>query len=336
MAKIGIVGTGTWGTALGIHLSENGHEVELWSKFPEEIESLSRTHTHINLPGAVIPDAVAFTTDLQKVCMDKDIIVMAVPSIFTRQTSRQMRDYIRMNQIIVCVAKGIEEDTLKTQTDIIEEELPMAEATVLSGPSHAEEVSRGIPTAVVVGARNKKTAEYIQTVFMSTRFRVYISPDILGIEVGGALKNVIALSAGMVDGLGYGDNTLAALITRGITEMGRLGTAMGCDLITFYGLTGLGDLIVTCQSKHSRNRRAGVLIGKGYNYEQAMKEVKMVVEGVYSAKAGKQLADKYNVEMPIIEEVNQILFDNKAPKDAVVDLLCRDKTIEHPMLSWDK
>lgn len=336
MAKIGIVGTGTWGTALGIHLSENGHEVELWSKFPEEIESLSKTHTHINLPGAVIPDAVAFTTDLQKVCMDKDIIVMAVPSIFTRQTSRQMRDYIRMNQIIVCVAKGIEEDTLKTQTDIIEEELPMAEATVLSGPSHAEEVSRGIPTAVVVGARNKKTAEYIQTVFMSTRFRVYISPDILGIEVGGALKNVIALSAGMVDGLGYGDNTLAALITRGITEMGRLGTAMGCDLITFYGLTGLGDLIVTCQSKHSRNRRAGVLIGKGYNYEQAMKEVKMVVEGVYSAKAGKQLADKYNVEMPIIEEVNQILFDNKAPKDAVVDLLCRDKTIEHPMLSWDK
>lgn len=336
MAKIGIVGTGTWGTALGIHLSENGHEVELWSKFPEEIESLSRTHIHINLPGAVIPDAVAFTTDLQKVCMDKDIIVMAVPSIFTRQTSRQMRDYIRMNQIIVCVAKGIEEDTLKTQTDIIEEELPMAEATVLSGPSHAEEVSRGIPTAVVVGARNKKTAEYIQTVFMSTRFRVYISPDILGIEVGGALKNVIALSAGMVDGLGYGDNTLAALITRGITEMGRLGTAMGCDLITFYGLTGLGDLIVTCQSKHSRNRRAGVLIGKGYNYEQAMKEVKMVVEGVYSAKAGKQLADKYNVEMPIIEEVNQILFDNKAPKDAVVDLLCRDKTIEHPMLSWDK
>ena len=336
MAKIGIVGTGTWGTALGIHLSENGHEVELWSKFPEEIESLSKTHTHINLPGAVIPDAVAFTTDLQKVCMDKDIIVMAVPSIFTRQTSRQMRDYIRMNQIIVCVAKGIEEDTLKTQTDIIEEELPMAEATVLSGPSHAEEVSRGIPTAVVVGARNKKTAEYIQTVFMSTRFRVYISPDILGIEVGGALKNVIALSAGMVDGLGYGDNTLAALITRGITEMGRLGTAMGCDLITFYGLTGLGDLIVTCQSKHSRNRRAGVLIGKGYNYEQAMKEVKMVVEGVYSAKAGKQLADKYNVEMPIIEEVNQILFDNKAPKDAVVDLLCRDKTIEHPMLSWGK
>ncbi|MDO4438169.1 MAG: NAD(P)H-dependent glycerol-3-phosphate dehydrogenase [Eubacteriales bacterium] len=336
MAKIGIVGTGTWGTALGIHLSNNGHEVELWSKFPDEIESLSKNHTHINLPEAVIPDGVAFTTDLKKVCMDKDIIVMAVPSIFTRQTACQMKPYIRVNQIVVCVAKGIEEDTLKTQTDIIEEELPMAEATVLSGPSHAEEVSRGIPTAVVVGARNKKTAEYIQNVFMSTRFRVYISPDILGIEVGGALKNVIALSAGMVDGLGYGDNSLAALITRGITEMGRLGTAMGCDLITFYGLTGLGDLIVTCQSKHSRNRRAGVLIGKGYNYEQAMEEVKMVVEGVYSAKAGKQLAMKYNVEMPIVEEVNQILFNNKAPKDAVNDLLCRDKTVEHPMLSWDK
>ena len=229
------------------------------------------------------------------------------------------------------VAKGIEAHTLTTLTDMIEEELPGVHACVLSGPSHAEEVSRGLPTTCVVGARDKKTAEYLQNIFMSPVFRVYISPDILGIELGGALKNVIALAAGTADGLGYGDNTKAALITRGITEIVRLGVAMGAKAETFYGLSGIGDLIVTCASKHSRNRKAGYLMGQGRTMEQAMTEVKMVVEGVYSAKAGLELSRKYQVEMPIIEQVNQVLFEGKEPGEAVRELMVRDKKIE----SWD-
>lgn len=218
-----------------------------------------------------------------------------------------------------------------TLTDMIEEEIPGCQACVLSGPSHAEEVSRGLPTTCVVGAGDKKTAEYLQNVFMSPVFRVYISPDILGIELGGALKNVIALAAGTADGLGYGDNTKAALITRGITEIARLGIAMGARADTFYGLSGIGDLIVTCASRHSRNRKAGYLLGQGKTMEQAMDEVKMVVEGVYSAKAGLELAKKYQVEMPIIEQVNQVLFEEKSPSAAVQELMVRDKKIE----SWD-
>lgn len=218
-----------------------------------------------------------------------------------------------------------------TLTDIIEEEIPGAKGCVLSGPSHAEEVSRGLPTTCVVGAKDKETAEFLQNIFMSPVFRVYISPDILGIELGGALKNVIALAAGTADGLGYGDNTKAALITRGITEIARLGIAMGAKADTFYGLSGIGDLIVTCASKHSRNRKAGYLMGQGRSMQQAMDEVNMVVEGVYSAKAGLALSQKYKVEMPIIEQVNKVLFEGKAPAVAVKELMVRDKKIE----SWD-
>ncbi|MEG0369861.1 MAG: NAD(P)H-dependent glycerol-3-phosphate dehydrogenase, partial [Hungatella sp.] len=232
-------------------------------------------------------------------------------------------------------AKGIEESTLMTLSEIIEEELPGANVAVLSGPSHAEEVSRGLPTTCVTGAKNRQTAEYIQTIFMSPVFRVYTSPDILGIELGGSLKNVVALAAGIADGLGYGDNTKAALITRGITEIAKLGTRMGGKFETFCGLSGIGDLIVTCASMHSRNRRAGILIGQGASMEEAMQEVKMVVEGVYSAKAALALSKKYGISMPIIEQVNQVLFEGKPAAEAVKDLMMRDKTIEAANIPWD-
>ena len=334
MAKIGIAGSGTWGTALSIHLINTGHEVTLWSALKDEIEEIGRTGEHRNLPGVKLPGGICYTASDEELCRDKDIIVLSVPSIFTRQTARRLAPCIREDQIVLNLAKGIEEGSLLTQTEITEAELPKAQVCVLSGPSHAEEVSRGLPTAVVVGAGKRETAEFIQNVFMSPVFRVYTSSDIRGIEIGGSLKNVIALAAGMSDGLGYGDNALAALITRGIAEMSRLGKAMDCDPETFFGLTGIGDLIVTCGSRHSRNRRAGVLIGKGKSVKEAMDEVQMVVEGVYSAKAGKQLAEKYQVSMPIVEEVNRILFEDKAASEAVKDLMCRDKREEHAAVKW--
>ena len=244
-----------------------------------------------------------------------------------------MKPFCKEGQLIVDVAKGIEENTLDTMTQIIKEELPMAETAVLSGPSHAEEVSRGLPTLCVAGSRKKNVAEYVQSTFISPVFRVYTSPDVLGIETGAALKNVVALAAGIADGLGYGDNAKAALITRGMAEIARLGIAMGGKYQTYTGLSGIGDLIVTCASMHSRNRRAGILIGKGYTMEEAMKEVQMVVEGVYSAKAARSLAKKYNVSMPIVEEVNQVLFEGKPAKEAVADLMLRDKRIVRTSLA---
>ncbi len=328
MAKTAIIGSGTWGMALSCLLFANNHEVTVWSALPQEIESLSTTRRMKNLPDLVIPDSMEFTADLETAMRDKDFLVMAVPSIYVRQTAARMRPFCREGQIIVNVAKGIEESTLMTLTSIIEEELPMADVAVLSGPSHAEEVSRRLPTTCVAGAKTAGTAEYIQNQFMNPVFRVYTSQDMLGIEVGGALKNVIALAAGIADGLGYGDNTKAALITRGIHEIARLGIAMGGKQETFAGLTGIGDLIVTCASMHSRNRRAGILIGKGYTMKEAMDEVQMVVEGVYSAKAGLALAEKYQVPVPIISEVNQVLFGGKQPEAAVLDLMMRNKTVE--------
>ena len=241
---------------------------------------------------------------------------------------------MKAGQIIVCVAKGIEENTLMTLSDIVEEEVPAAEVAVMCGPSHAEEVGVGLPTTVVAGAKKRKVAEGVQDIFMNEVFRVYTSPDVLGMELGGSLKNVIALAAGMADGLGYGDNTKAALITRGITEMSRLAIKMGAKAETLSGLTGIGDLIVTCESRHSRNRKAGMLIGQGYTMKQAMDEVKMVVEGVYSAKAAIALAKKYGVDMPIIEEVNCVLFEDKPAKEAVRELMMRDRRAEHSALEW--
>ena len=329
MAKVSIIGAGSWGLGLAILLNNNGHGVKVWSVFPEEIEELKVTRENKKcLPGVKIPETIEFTADTEYAVTTADVIVMAVASPYTRSTSKIIAPFVKKGQYIVNVGKGIEEDSLLTLCQIIEEEIPNVTVAVLSGPSHAEEVGRGIPTTCVIGTHKKKDAEYLQNIFMSDVFRVYTSPDMLGICIGGALKNVIALAAGIADGLGYGDNTKAALITRGIAEIARLGIAMGADAITFTGLSGIGDLIVTCASMHSRNRRAGILIGKRYTKDEAMKEVQMVVEGVFSAKAALQLAKKYNVEMPIVEQVNEVLFDDKSPADAVRELMLRDKKIE--------
>jgi len=335
MANIGVIGAGSWGIALSVLLSNNGHDVKVWSIIEEEIKMLKEYHEHKDkLPGVILSDKITFTTNLKEVVEGMDLLVMAVPSPFVRKTAADIKDFVSDGQIIVNVAKGIEENTLMTLSQIIEEEVPQAEVTVLSGPSHAEEVGRGIPTTIVVGAKSKETAEYIQNIFMSEVFRVYISPDVLGIELGAALKNVVALAAGIADGLGYGDNTKAALITRGITEIARLGMAMGGKFETFCGLSGIGDLIVTCASMHSRNRRAGILLGQGKTMDEAMSEVKMVVEGVYSAKAALGLARKYDVQIPIIEQVNQVLFENKPASETMKELMTRDKKSESSNMPW--
>ena len=334
MAKIGIVGSGSWGIALAVLLYNNGHHVSVWSALPEEITEMKTTGRHHTLPDLVLPDGMMFTESLEEVMKDKDVLVTAVPSVYVRSTAQKMKPYCREGQIIVNVAKGIEESTLKTLSEILEEELPMADVAVLSGPSHAEEVSKGLPTTCVAGAHSKKTAEYVQSVFMSEAFRVYTSPDTQGIELGGSLKNVIALAAGIADGLGYGDNTKAALITRGIAEIARLGVKMGGAIESFTGLTGIGDLIVTCASVHSRNRKAGYLIGQGMSMQEAMDEVKMVVEGVYSTKAAVKLGKEYGVSLPIIDKVNEVLFEGKDPREAVNELMLRDSKAEHTALPW--
>ena len=332
MAAIGVIGSGTWGTALAILLNGNGHKVDLWSALPQEAETLKNTRIHPNLEQTRIPDAIGITDNLKQAMGGKDLLVMSVPSVYVRQTAARMKPWLKDGQIVVNVAKGIEESTL---SHVIEEELPLACVAVLSGPSHAEEVSRGLPTTCVAGASRKETAEYIQSLFMNEVFRVYTSPDVLGIELGGALKNVIALAAGIADGLGCGDNTKAALITRGIAEITRLGVAMGGRAETFSGLTGIGDLIVTCASMHSRNRRAGILIGQGYSMDAAMEKVKMVVEGVYSAKAALALSERYHVSMPIVEQVNAVLFKGVSPQDALKELMLRDRRMENSGLEWE-
>ena len=335
MAKIGIIGAGTWGTALAVLLNNNGHEVTIWSIIPEEVEMLRTKRQHEKkLPGVILAPNIDVTGDLEDAMTDKDILVLAVPSPFTRSTAHSMRAFCKEGQKIVDVAKGVEEKTLMTLSQIIEEEIPQADVAVLSGPSHAEEVGKCIPTTCVVGAHSRETAEYLQNIFMSKVFRVYTTPDMLGMELGGALKNVIALAAGMADGLGYGDNTKAALITRGIAEIARLGIKMGGIPETFYGLTGIGDLIVTCASVHSRNRKAGYLIGQGKSMQESMDEVGMIVEGVYSAKAAIRLAQKYQVELPIIEQVNKILFEDKKAADALNDLMLRDPKTESDAGAW--
>lgn len=337
MTKVSIIGAGSWGIAIAMLLNGNGSKVTVWSVLKDEIAMLREKREHTKcLPGVKIPEDIVFTDDLEEALKEPDIIVLAVASPYTRNTARQMSRYVKEGSIVVNVGKGIEESTLMTLCQVVEEEIPQARVAVLSGPSHAEEVGRGIPTTCVVGTRRRADAEYIQNVFMNNAFRVYTSPDMLGICLGGSLKNVIALAAGMADGLGYGDNTKAALITRGIAEITRLGVKMGGKPQTFSGLSGIGDLIVTCESMHSRNRRAGILIGQGYTAEEAMKEVQMVVEGVYSAKAALKLAKKYDVSMPIVENVNYILFDNMKASDAVKELMLRDKTIENSELPWEE
>lgn len=336
MAKVSVIGAGSWGTALAVLLHKNGHSVTLWSYLESEVNMLKNEREQRDkLPGVKIAEDMYITADLKEAVLNQDVVVLAVPSVAIRETARKCAFFAQSGQVFVCVAKGIEENSLLTMTEVIQEEIPNVDVAVLSGPSHAEEVGRQLPTTVVVGAKTKDTALYLQNIFMNETFRVYISSDMMGIELGGALKNVIALAAGIADGLGYGDNTKAALITRGIAEISRLGLAMGGKYETFSGLTCTGDLIVTCASVHSRNRKAGYLIGRGYTYKEAMEEVNMVVEGVYSAKAAIALGHKYKISLPIIEKINEILFEDMSAKEAVKELMLRDKTVEHSLVEWE-
>ena len=324
MSEVGVIGAGSWGTALSRVLADNGHSVTVWSCIEEEVKMLTEKHMQEDkLPGVLLPESIRYTTDLKLAMQGKEFLVLAVPSPFTRGTARKMATYIKDDQIIVSVAKGIEDKTFFTLTNVITDEIPTAETAALSGPSHAEEVVRQLPTTVVAAAAGRAVAESIQNLFMNENFRVYTSPDVLGVELGGALKNVIALAAGISDGLGYGDNCKAALITRGISEIAGLAVKMGAYPETLNGLSGIGDLIVTCESMHSRNRKAGFLIGQGRSAEEAMAEVKQVVEGVFSARAALHLSQKYDIEMPIITEVNRVLFEKKDPRQAVGDLMLR-------------
>ena len=325
MAEIGIVGSGSWGCAMAWLLGNNSHRVTLWTHKKEYLDMFVKYHENTDrLPGVKLPDNIRYTLSLEEAVKGKDIIVCAVPSKAIRETAGKLKNCIADGQIIVVLTKGIEEGTLKTMTEVVEEVVPQAKVAALSGPTHAEEVGRGLPSTIVAATRDEETAKYIQQQFNTPVFRVYTSTDILGVEIGAALKNVIALAAGMSDGLGYGDNTKAALITRGIAEITRLGVAMGADQATFYGLSGIGDLIVTCSSVHSRNRKAGFYMGQGMTYKEAMDKVHQVVEGVYSAKAAYELSKHYHVEMPVVAQVNQILFHNKPVGEAVSELMGRD------------
>lgn len=328
--KIGIIGSGSWGCANAVMLANAGHDIYLWSWKQEEADTLQKDRENKkHLPGIKFPENITCSHNIQECVNDANLVICVVPSPAVRNTAKQLSPHIKKNQLILNLSKGLERDTLKTLSQILEEEIPHAQIAVMSGPSHAEEVSRNLPTTNVVAAKDLKTAEFIQNIIMGPNFRIYTSTDILGVELGGALKNVIALCAGISDGLGYGDNTKAALITRGIAEITRLGIAIGAQPETFSGLSGIGDLIVTCTSMHSRNRRAGILLGKGKSLSETLEEIGMVVEGVNTASSAFELAKKYNVSMPITEEANLILFSGKNPKDAVYNLMMRDKKSEH-------
>ena len=337
MSKIGVLGAGTWGMALARMLYESGHKVCIWSALKKEVEEFSATRRHPNLPGMVIPDGIAFTGEIAEVCKGRDILLFAVPSPFVRSTARSAAPYIRDGQIIVDVAKGIEADTLLTMTGIIAQELnnPTVKLVALSGPTHAEEVAKDMPTTIVSACEDRDVAEFVQTVFWGTCMRVYTNDDVLGVELCGAMKNVIALAAGVATGLGYGDNAKAALITRGMAEISRLGMDMGCREQTFGGLAGIGDLIVTATSMHSRNNRCGMLIGQGVPVEEATKQVGMVVEGINALPAAIALKKKYDVEMPIVEAAYAVVFRGIPPKNVVQQLMGRGKKPELPPAAWD-
>ncbi|MBQ7668036.1 MAG: NAD(P)H-dependent glycerol-3-phosphate dehydrogenase [Clostridia bacterium] len=326
--RVAVIGSGSFGVALSCLLNNNGHSVKIWSRSDDEIRQINEDRVMERyLPGLKIPDGIFAYKDMGVAVKDIDLVVLAVPSVAIRECSKNLSEYLT-NQIIVNVAKGIEEATLSRLSEVIYEETKSKKIAILSGPSHAEEVSKCMPTVVAVSSNDREICDIVSDVFMNEYFRVYPNDDLVGVELGGALKNVIALCAGVSDGLGFGDNTKAGLITRGLAEITRLGVKMGGRQETFSGLTGLGDLVVTCASVHSRNHRAGELIGKGYNPKDAVAEVKMVVEGVNTAKAALKLGEKYGVELPIIEQANKVLFENKNPKDAVLDLMVRTKKYE--------
>lgn len=330
MTKIGVLGAGTWGMALARMLCVSGHEVTVWSAIEKEIDEFSATRRHPNLPGMVIPEELRFTKSMEEVCHGKEILLFAVPSPFVRSTARKAAAFIKTGQIIVDVAKGIEADTLFTMTQIISDEIknPEVKLVALSGPTHAEEVAKDLPTTIVSACRDMEAAKRVQEVFGNTCMRVYTNDDVLGVELCGAMKNIMALASGVALGLGYGDNTKAALITRGMAEITRLGTAMGCKPQTFYGLAGIGDLIVTATSVHSRNNRCGLLLGQGVAPIDAVKQVGMVVEGINALPAAMKLAEKYQVEMPLAAAVNAVVNEGADPREAVAKLMARDQTSE--------
>lgn len=336
--SIGVLGAGTWGMALARMLCNSGNSVTVWSALDTEVEEFSATRRHPNLPGMEIPEKVNFTKSIEQVCTDKDVLLFAVPSVFVRATARKAAPYICDGQIIVDVAKGIEADTLFTMTQIIADELknPTVKLVALSGPTHAEEVAKDLPTTIVSACEDLEAAQQVQQIFSNTCMRVYTNDDVLGVELCGALKNVIALASGVATGMGYGDNTKAALITRGMAEVSRLGTAMGCREQTFGGLAGIGDLIVTATSRHSRNNRCGMLLGQGVSPEEAVKQVGMVVEGLNALPAAMRLKEKYQVEMPIVEAVDALVNHGVTPAETVRSLMDRQQTHELPYVALDK
>lgn len=334
MKTVAVIGSGSWGTALAVQLKKAGNNVILWSFKEEEARAiLSERENKEFLPGIKLDPDITVTYKDEDVTW-ADMFVLSTPSKFTRNMAKRFSKYIKKDQIVVNVAKGLEDKTFLRLSQVIKEEIPQCKVAVLSGPSHAEEVGKGIATAIVAASEDEEVAKEVQDTFMTEMFRVYRNSDIIGVELGGALKNLIALAAGISDGLGYGDNTKAALMTRGLAEIIRLGVAMGAKLETFAGLTGIGDLIVTCTSMHSRNRRAGILLGQGKSLKETLNEVHMVVEGVSNAHAAYNLAKKYNVDMPITSEINDVLYNGKAADKAVYDLMTRDKAEESNLYNY--
>lgn len=327
MCKIAIIGSGSWGVALATHLARCGNEIKIWSFDEEEKRLINEERKCKFLPGLVIHENISCSNELEEVIEGAEFILHVTPSKFTRQTFQKYKNYVNDKPIIIC-SKGFEKETLKTLDEVIQEELPTAKIGVLSGPSHAEEVSIAMPTVLVVASKHDDILKKIQNTFMCNEMRIYTSKDVKGVELGGALKNIIAFCAGVAAGIGLGDNTFAALITRGLTELTRLGVELGGEKETFYGLSGLGDLIVTCLSEHSRNRKAGKLIGQGKTLEETKKEVGMVIESIDNIEVAYQLCQIHQIEMPIVETVYQVIYENLEPQEAVKKLMTRDKKSE--------
>lgn len=325
--KISILGSGGWGTALAVLSANCNHETVLWGKFANEIDEIKKTHENPLLKRVEIPKNILLTSDINDI-KSSDIVIIATPSFAVKETAKMLKDVIAEETVVVSVSKGFETDTLKRFTQVIKDELPNNDVAALSGPSHAEEVGRKIPTSIVVASENEQSAILIQEALSNSYFRIYTNTDVIGVETGGALKNVIAVAAGIIKGMELGDNTLAALMTRGINEISALGVALGANKNTFAGLSGIGDLIVTCTSEHSRNRSFGVLVGKGVTSPEAQRVVG-TVEGYFATKTAKQLADKYGIEMPIVNECYKILYEGMDAKNAVSNLMNRDKKSEN-------
>lgn len=329
MKKICVLGAGSWGSALALSLAKKGYNVMMWTLSQGQADKINTIKENIDyLPGVLFPNNIKLTTNIEEAVSDSRLIILAVPSQAIRSVCKQIKEFVKPNQILVDVAKGLEKGTGFRLSQVCEEELPDNPYVALSGPSHAEEVAKDIPTTLVVASENLEIAQEVQDIFMSPKLRVYTNPDLTGVELGGALKNIIAFGAGICDGLGYGDNTKAALMTRGIREIARLGTALGADVNTFSGLSGIGDLIVTCTSMHSRNRRAGILIGQGKSLDETLKEVKMVVEGITAIEVAYEVSKKMNIEMPITSAIYSVLHEGKNANEVVVNLMMRSKKHE--------